>query len=93
MRAAPMAMGLTMVATLARAQAAPQAAPTHRSAIAPTGGWHVGIPQKASAALGLARALAGQGQTSSARILLDDWLRKEPADAEASALRDALPPR
>src|SRR4029079_13152929 len=39
-------------------------------------------PKDRRAALGLARALAGQGQTSSARILLDDWLRKEPGDAE-----------
>ena len=48
-------------------------------------------PQDRECALGLARALAGQGQTSSARIALDDWLRKSPGDGEASALRDALP--
>jgi O-antigen ligase/tetratricopeptide (TPR) repeat protein len=48
-------------------------------------------PKDRQAALGLARALAGQGQTASARILLDDWLGKEPGDAEAAALRDALP--
>jgi O-antigen ligase/tetratricopeptide (TPR) repeat protein len=48
-------------------------------------------PKDRRAALGLARALAGQGQASSARILLDDWLRKEPGDAEAAALRDGLP--
>jgi Flp pilus assembly protein TadD len=48
-------------------------------------------PKDRRAALGLARALTGQGQASSARILLDDWLRKEPGDGEAAALRDALP--
>jgi O-antigen ligase/tetratricopeptide (TPR) repeat protein len=48
-------------------------------------------PKDRRAALGLARALAGQGQASSARILLDDWLRKEPGDGEAAALRDSLP--
>jgi tetratricopeptide (TPR) repeat protein len=48
-------------------------------------------PQDRAATLGLARALAGQGQTSSAGILLDDWLRKHASDAEAQDLRDALP--
>jgi O-antigen ligase len=48
-------------------------------------------PQDRSAALGLARALAGQGQSSSARIQLDDWLRKHPDDGEAASLRDSLP--
>jgi tetratricopeptide (TPR) repeat protein len=48
-------------------------------------------PQDRDCALGLARALAGQGQSSSARIHLDDWLRKFPGDGEASALREALP--
>ncbi len=48
-------------------------------------------PQDRLAVLGLARSLAGQGQTSSARILLDDWLRRNSGDAEAAAIREALP--
>ena len=48
-------------------------------------------PQDRSAALGLARSLAALGQAASARIQLDDWLRKHPEDAEAAALREALP--
>ena len=48
-------------------------------------------PNDRTAALGLARSLAGLGQTSSARIALDDWLRKHPDDGEAASLRDALP--
>jgi tetratricopeptide (TPR) repeat protein len=48
-------------------------------------------PQDRTAALGLARSFAGLGQSSSARIHLDDWLRKHPDDGEASALRDSLP--
>jgi O-antigen ligase/tetratricopeptide (TPR) repeat protein len=48
-------------------------------------------PEDRQSALGLARALAGQGQSDRARIALDDWLRKHPQDAEAAALRDSLP--
>jgi len=48
-------------------------------------------PQDRAAALGLARSVAGLGQSSSARIHLDDWLRKHPEDGEAAALRDSLP--
>jgi tetratricopeptide (TPR) repeat protein/O-antigen ligase len=48
-------------------------------------------PQHRGAVLGLVRAQAGQGQTASARILLDDWLRRNPGDAEAAAFRAALP--
>ena len=48
-------------------------------------------PQDRVAALGLARSLAGSGQTSSARMALDDWLRKHSDDAEAAALREGLP--
>ena len=47
-------------------------------------------PQDRRAILGLARALAGQGQAARARILLDDWLRRNPGDGEAAALRDGL---
>ncbi|HZE98411.1 MAG TPA: O-antigen ligase family protein [Planctomycetota bacterium] len=42
-------------------------------------------------AMGLARALAGQGLAPSAGVLLDDWLRRHPDDAEARDLRSALP--
>lgn len=48
-------------------------------------------PRDRAAALGLARSLAGLGQSSSARIHLDDWLRKHPDDGEAAALRNSLP--
>lgn len=48
-------------------------------------------PADRPSALGLARSLAGLGQTSSARIALDDWLRKHPDDGEAASLRDSLP--
>jgi tetratricopeptide (TPR) repeat protein len=48
-------------------------------------------PDDRRAALGLAQALAGQDQAASARILLDDWLRKHPDDGAAAALRNSLP--
>ena len=48
-------------------------------------------PDDWSAIMGLARALAAQGQNSSAAILLDAWLRKHPEDAAASSLRESLP--
>lgn len=48
-------------------------------------------PKDRAATLGLARALAGQGQRESARILLDEWLRRQPGDGEAAALRASLP--
>jgi len=44
-------------------------------------------PQDREVTMGLARALLGQDLLPSARILLDDWLRKHPGDAEAAALR------
>jgi O-antigen ligase/tetratricopeptide (TPR) repeat protein len=47
-------------------------------------------PDDRRAVLGLVQALAGQGQTSSARILLDEWLRKHPEDGYAASLRDSL---
>ena len=48
-------------------------------------------PRDRRAVLGLARAQAGQGFASTARILLEDWLRRNPGDGEAAALRDGLP--
>jgi O-antigen ligase/tetratricopeptide (TPR) repeat protein len=48
-------------------------------------------PDDRRVVLGLAQALAGQEQASSARILLDGWLRKHPDDGSAAALRDSLP--
>ncbi len=48
-------------------------------------------PRDRRAVLGLARAQVGQGLTSHARILLEEWLRRNPDDAEATALREALP--
>lgn len=48
-------------------------------------------PHDRRAVLGLAQALAGEGQTSGAKLLLDDWLRKEPTDGEVRALRNSLP--
>ncbi|MBI3857679.1 MAG: O-antigen ligase family protein [Planctomycetes bacterium] len=47
-------------------------------------------PQDRQAALGLARALAGQGQTSSAIIVLGDWIRSHPADLEAINLKGSM---
>ncbi len=46
-------------------------------------------PGDRATVLGLARALLGAGQKDSARLLLDEWLGKHPADAEAEALRTA----
>jgi O-antigen ligase len=48
-------------------------------------------PDDSQTAIGLIRALAGQGQNSTARIHLDDWLRKHPEDQEAEYLRESLP--
>ncbi|HLY08460.1 MAG TPA: O-antigen ligase family protein [Planctomycetota bacterium] len=48
-------------------------------------------PQERRVLVGLAQALAGQDLYPSARILLDEWLRKHPDDAEVAALRDSLP--
>jgi O-antigen ligase/tetratricopeptide (TPR) repeat protein len=45
-------------------------------------------PDDRRVVLGLARALAGQNLGPSARILLDEWLRKHPEDGEAAAFRD-----
>jgi O-antigen ligase/tetratricopeptide (TPR) repeat protein len=49
-------------------------------------------PQDRGVILGLAQAMAGVGKTDAARILLEDYLRKAPEDAEAEALRKSLPP-
>lgn len=49
------------------------------------------LPKERRAALGLARALIGLSQHSSARIQLDDWIRMHPDDADAAVLRDGLP--
>jgi len=48
-------------------------------------------PQDRRLVMGLAQALAGQDLFPSARILLDDWVRRHPDDAEAAAYRDSLP--
>lgn len=50
-------------------------------------------PTERRAVLGLSRALAGQSQTSTARMLLDDWLRNHPTDTEAAELRTTLKDR
>lgn len=47
-------------------------------------------PNDRSAALGLVRALAGQGQRAAAQAQLDNWLSRHPDDAEASQLRSSL---
>ncbi len=47
-------------------------------------------PDDRGATLALVQALEGQGQSASARILADEWLRKHPDDAGARALRDSL---
>jgi Flp pilus assembly protein TadD len=44
-------------------------------------------PQDRTVTMGLARALMGQDLLPSARVLLDEWLRKHPEDAEAAALQ------
>lgn len=44
-------------------------------------------PQDRRVTLGLARALIGQELQPSARVLLDEWLRKNPDDGEAIELR------
>jgi tetratricopeptide (TPR) repeat protein len=46
-------------------------------------------PDDRRAALSLARALLGLTQKDAARILLDEWLARHPADAEAAELRNA----
>ncbi|MBV8881350.1 MAG: tetratricopeptide repeat protein [Planctomycetaceae bacterium] len=45
-------------------------------------------PKDRRVTLGLARALIGQDLLPSARVLLDEWLRRSPDDAEAAALRE-----
>jgi Flp pilus assembly protein TadD len=48
-------------------------------------------PEDRRATFALVQALAGQNQAASARILVDDWLRKHPDDGGAKALREELP--
>jgi tetratricopeptide (TPR) repeat protein len=48
-------------------------------------------PDDRRATIALAQALEGQNLAASARILLDDWLRKHPDDGGVKALRDGLP--
>jgi tetratricopeptide (TPR) repeat protein len=48
-------------------------------------------PKHREATLGLARALAGQGKIPTSRLLLDEWLKEQPDDGAAKALRDILP--
>ena len=48
-------------------------------------------PRDRRLVLGLAQALAGQDLFPSARVLLDEWLARNPGDAEAKSFRDALP--
>jgi len=49
-------------------------------------------PADRSLVLGLAQALVGLGQSASARLLLDDFLRKSPEDPGMRGYRDSLPP-
>lgn len=44
-------------------------------------------PGERRALLGLARALLGLGQKDAARVLLDEWLARNPKDVEAERLR------
>jgi O-antigen ligase/tetratricopeptide (TPR) repeat protein len=48
-------------------------------------------PLERSLVAGLARSLVGLGQASSARLLLDEFLRKCPGDVEMHSFRDTLP--
>jgi cytochrome c-type biogenesis protein CcmH/NrfG len=47
-------------------------------------------PDDRRVVLGLARALIGQDLGPSARVLLDEWMRKHPEDGEAAALRENI---
>ena len=51
MHSRALALGLLVAAASLPAQGAPR----QQSKVTPTGGWHVGIPQKASVAVGIAR--------------------------------------
>jgi tetratricopeptide (TPR) repeat protein len=48
-------------------------------------------PDDRRAVLALVQAFVGQNQAASARILLDDWIRKHPDDGGARALRNGIP--
>jgi hypothetical protein len=49
-------------------------------------------PQDRGVIVGLARTHLGLGNTDRARLLLEDYLRKNPGDSEVEAFMKSLPP-